>query len=464
MTESLQTRFGLSRLILSAPFASPLRRRFASNVAFIVVGNGVSQAASMLAYFAIARVLGKDAFGQFSLAQNTAIVLAGFTGCLGLTATKHLAEFRGTDARRAGAALGLLDTTAFAAALTMALVLFLGATSVSIAAFHSASLAPFLRISALLLFFSAIANFQNGALAGFEAYKQMTGPLFFRAVMVFPVLVAGAAIAGISGALWALALVTALVYALNRRILQQCCRAHAIQSDLGAGLKEWGLLGRFSIPAFLVGIIPAPCLWLGQAMLAHQPYGFAECGAFAAAFQYRTAIVLLPGLLAAPLVPMISNVNLPGTRRRNRLIAAVCLAALVVSGVPALIMGMFSPWFMRAYGSHFAANSAVLVVLASSAVVSSVGNPVVAALTSMGRMWHVFAANLLWAAVFLISAASLVPSHRASGLASAQILADTCLLASILAMYAFLHRTARNPLHPEQASSFEPASSLVSHQ
>ncbi|MGA2906133.1 MAG: oligosaccharide flippase family protein [Terracidiphilus sp.] len=455
-------RLDISRLFAGTLLASPLRRRFTSNVAFIVAGNGASQAASLLAYFAVARVLGKDAFGRFSLVQNTAVVLAGLTGCLGLTATKHLAAFRASDSRRAGAALGLLDTAAFAAALTMAVVLFFGATPVSAVAFHAASLAPLLRIAALLLFFTAITNSQSGALAGFEAYKRMTGPLFFRAAMILPVFVAGAALAGITGALWALTAIAAMVCIWNRRILQQCCRAHAIRPDVRAGLKEWGLLGRFSAPAFLIGIIPAPCLWLGQAMLAHQPHGFAECGAFAAAFQYRMAITALPGLLAAPLVPMISNIDLPDAQRRNRMIGAVCLAALIVSGVPALIMGLFSPWFMRAYGSRFVVNSAVLAVLASSAVVSAVGNPIVAALTSMGRMWHVFAANVLWAAVFLISAAGLVPLHKASGLASAQILADLCLLVCVLAAYAILQRTACNKLlRPEQACGLEPASSFI---
>lgn len=461
IVESFRARFNFSRLMASDPFASPLRRRFAGNVAFIVVGNGASQAASMFAYFAIARVLGKDAFGQFSLAQNTAIVLAGFTGCLGLTATKHIAEFRAVDTPRAGAALGLLDTVALVAALAMALLLFLAATPVSAASFHSVSLAPLLRISALLLFFTAIANFQNGALAGFEAYRQMTGPLFLRATVVVPVLILGAIVAGPPGALWALVLVTALVCVLNRRILQQRCDAQAIRSNLRAGLREWGILGRFSVPAFLVGIVPAPCLWLGQAMLAHQPQCFAECGAFAAAFQYRTAIALLPALLASPLVPMISNINLAGTHRRNRMIAAVCLATLIASGVPALLIGLFSPWFMRAYGARFADNSAVLVVLASSAVVSSVCNPVVAALTSMGRMWHVLAAYLLWAVVFLVSASSLIPSHQASGLASAQILADICLLASVLTLYASLNRTVRNPLRSGQTSGIEPSNILV---
>jgi len=184
-------RLDISRLFAGTLLASPLRRRFTSNVAFIVAGNGASQAASLLAYFAVARVLGKDAFGRFSLVQNTAVVLAGLTGCLGLTATKHLAAFRASDSRRAGAALGLLDTAAFAAALTMAVVLFFGATPVSAVAFHAASLAPLLRIAALLLFFTAITNSQSGALAGFEAYKRMTGPLFFRAAMILPVFVAG---------------------------------------------------------------------------------------------------------------------------------------------------------------------------------------------------------------------------------------------------------------------------------
>ena len=92
-------RLDISRLFAGTLLASPLRRRFTSNVAFIVAGNGASQAASLLAYFAVARVLGKDAFGRFSLVQNTAVVLAGLTGCLGLTATKHLAAFRASDSR-----------------------------------------------------------------------------------------------------------------------------------------------------------------------------------------------------------------------------------------------------------------------------------------------------------------------------------------------------------------------------
>ena len=83
--------------------ANSLRRRFANGAFWSVAAAVVSQGMRFLAFVIIARILGKTGFGELGMIQHTVSMFGIFTGLgLGLTATKHVAEFRSTDPSRAG--------------------------------------------------------------------------------------------------------------------------------------------------------------------------------------------------------------------------------------------------------------------------------------------------------------------------------------------------------------------------
>ena len=132
-------------------------------------GAVVSRLLSLAAFVVIARVLGKEQYGQFGVVQSTISMFAVFAGFgLGQTATKYIAELRTTDPQRAGRIMGLAGLVALLTGVAFAAFLFIFAPWLAKTTLAAPELAPALRIGAFLLLFEAMNGAQVGALAGFE--------------------------------------------------------------------------------------------------------------------------------------------------------------------------------------------------------------------------------------------------------------------------------------------------------
>lgn len=147
----------------------------------------------LLSAILVGRLLGKEGFGELGMIQNTIGMfgtLAGFG--MGLTANKHVAEFKRTDPARAGRIIALTNTTAWSASGIMALVLLFFGPWLAAKTLAAPHLAGLLQVSALLLFLSGINGAQTGALSGFEAFKAIARINLISGVLTFPLMVPGA--------------------------------------------------------------------------------------------------------------------------------------------------------------------------------------------------------------------------------------------------------------------------------
>ncbi len=158
--------------------------------------------------------VGQDAYGELGIIQSTVGMFGVFASfSLGLTATKHVAEFRRSDPA-AGRIIGLLRLIAIASGGIMALGLFLFAGGwrntrsmprISVAFFASAP----------ILFLSAINGAQTGALTGFEAFKTIAYVNLLVGLCSFPILLGGAYFGGLAGTVWALLINLGINWLLN---------------------------------------------------------------------------------------------------------------------------------------------------------------------------------------------------------------------------------------------------------
>src|SRR5262249_40861934 len=100
-----------------APYASRLRSdslggRLARGAFWSLAGNLVARGFGLLGSIFLARLLGKEAFGALGIIQSTTSLFGLFAGFgMGLTATKHVAEFRSKDPARVANVLA--DTALF---------------------------------------------------------------------------------------------------------------------------------------------------------------------------------------------------------------------------------------------------------------------------------------------------------------------------------------------------------------
>ena len=264
----------------NSPIGSRLARGVFWSMAGAVISRGLMLAASVL----VARMLGKAGFGELGMIRSTVGMFGVFAGFgLGLTATKHVAEFRSSDPARAGHIIALSWIVAMVTGGLMALGLFIFAPWLAEHTINAPHLTGVLRIGALILFINALNGAQTGALAGFEAFKTIAHVNLFVGLISFPILVGGAYFGGLTGAVWALAINLGVNWLLNHLALRKEARRYNVPLAFRDCSRELSVLWRFSLPAVLAGSMVGPVRWACSALLVNQPDGYGEMGIFTAA-------------------------------------------------------------------------------------------------------------------------------------------------------------------------------------
>ena len=285
-------------------------------------------------------------------------------------------------------------------------------------------LAESLRIGALVLFLSALNSAQTGALSGFEDFKSLAGVNLIVAAISLPILVGGAYIGGLTGAVWALAIGLAVNWSLNRAALTRAASIRGVPLHHRDAHREKGILWAFSVPAVLSGLLFSPVNWACVALLVSQKDGYSEMGLYSAANQWRAAVLFIPSMLAGVALPMLSNLSGAASKPQYRKVLMInLLLTLAVSGTVAFFLVVAAGPIMRAYGPGFCQGADVLRIIALVTTLMAVNSVIGQAIASRGNMWIGLLFNALWAVVILGATYTLVQRGMgALGLAWAMLI------------------------------------------
>ena len=324
---------------------SPLGSRLARGAFWSLTGTAISQGLTLLASILVARILGKEDYGQLGIIRSTVGMFGVFAGLgLGLTATKHVAEFRQSDPHRAGRIMALSAVVAAGTGLVAALVLLLFAPWLAEHTLAAPSLAGPLRVGALMLLLSAMNGAQTGALAGFEAFKMIAQVNLAVGLLSFPMLLVGASYGGLTGTVWALVLNLAFAWALNHLALRREATRNHVPFRIAGCTQEWSVLWSYSLPAALSSLLVTPVTWTVGAMLVNRPGGYGEMGVFSAALLFQGVLLFVGSTVDAPMLSLLSHEKATSEHRLARFnilsawLIGVLLAGLIVLVVVAVVV------------------------------------------------------------------------------------------------------------------------------
>lgn len=403
---------------------SPLARRFASGMFWTTVNGVVSRVLSLASGIVLARIFGSSEYGAYGMIQGTVGMFGAFSGFgIGLTATKHVAEYRDGRNGETADVIALSSSVALISGALFSAVLYLAAGTLANRLLGAPHMERPLRISALLLLLSNVAGAQTGVLSGFESFRRMAYVAAAGAVISFGALVGGGMWFGLDGAVWGLVAGQAAVCVLGHLAVVRTARANCITLRLWGGFRSKHLLWRFAVPATLASSLVTPVSWACSAMLVNRPGGFAQVGLFNAANQWFGLVMFLPGLLGQALIPIMSERLGQGDSRASKRILWMT-SALNGAVATAIIVVVWSlgPVIARLYGRGFEATPAVLNVALITGGLLAIQAPVGHVLVASGRMWVGFVMNLGWGACFL-GATSVLVNRGAVGLAEARLIA-----------------------------------------
>jgi O-antigen/teichoic acid export membrane protein len=408
-----------------------------------MAGAVISRGLMLLALILVARMLGKTGYGQLGMIQSTVGmfgVLAGFG--LGLTATKHVAEFRKSDPLRAGRIIGLSGLVALTTGSLMALGLFIFAPWLAEHTLNAPHLSGPLRISAAMLFISALNGAQTGALSGFEAFKTIAHVNLLAGLLAFPMLVIGAYFGGLAGAVWAMTINLGINWLLNHLALRKEAARHGVPLTFRTCTRELSILWRFTLPAVLGGVLVGPANWACSALLVNQPRGYGELGVYNAILCVKQVPEMVLAMLMAPLLPMLSESFGKGdSHSYNKMLRYAFALSLCVVVPISLVQAAMPTLTLLPYGQDYQGHTSVVQWLMFHAVLVGLFQPFGSMLASMNRMWFGFAYNLSWAAAFMLLAYLFVPRYGGSGLAVALAMA-TCATSIPCVLYVYLRERA----------------------
>lgn len=413
--------------------ASPLRARLAGGVFWSTAGALVSRALALVASIITARILGKVGFGEFGMIQSTAGMFATFAGfSMGLSATKHVAEYRAKDPARAGRVIWISTTVSWLGGLALAGGLALLAPWLATHALGAPHLSGALQLGALFLLFSAINDTQLGTLSGFEAFKRRAIVQLFGGLAAFPPLIAGVYFFGLTGAVCGLILSQAILVILTEIGIRRAAGEAGVPISWRGARREIDLLWAFNVPTILGSWVYVPAMWLANALVVNSANGYAEMGVFNAADRWRTAVMFLPTMLGGVILPVLSSLRAEKDHAKyyKSLWMTVSLS-LLLSLAAASPIALLAPWIMGWYGAEFTDGTSVLVGLCGLSVMTSAFWIIGQSIVSEGRMWFLLVLNGAWSMILLISVWCL-RDYGAKGLVFSYILADAVRLITVL--------------------------------
>jgi O-antigen/teichoic acid export membrane protein len=282
--------------------------RFGKGVFWNLIGTALGQGSVFVAAVIMARILGKEVFGEFGIVQSTLLTMTSIAQvATGITANKYVAEFRDTDKERTGRILGLCSVMTIATGVLAVAILLVGAPFLAEEVLGSPRLSLALSIGVVYVFFSVINGYQIGTLSGLEAYRSIAVFGAILGVGHVIVCVLGALYWGLYGALAGISLSAFLRWSIYRLVVYREIDKRGIQVRRREALVERDALFKFALPAALAGLTTMPALWLGNAFLVRQPGGFAEMGLYSAGLNLRTVILFVPLILNNVAVSLINS-------------------------------------------------------------------------------------------------------------------------------------------------------------
>jgi O-antigen/teichoic acid export membrane protein len=421
---------------LGATAEVSLRRRFVSGVSWNTLGTVFAQGSVFIANIVIARQLGAQLFGEFSLLQHTALTFAAIAQvATGATATRYVAEHRSSDPARAGRIIGACAAFTVLTGLAAGAVLLLLSGWLGAQVLNAPQLSAGLKIMAAYLLFSAMSGFQTGVLAGLEGYRRIAQLGAVSGVVHIALSTAGVWLYGLPGALWALVGSIAVRWWLHHIAIRKEAERLVIRISYVLGQAERAVLLKFSVPAALASLTAMPALWLANAFLVQQPDGYLQAAYYYVAFNFKLAVLLLPIAVNGVGASIINNQIHAEDRSRYRHaywwnVAATTLSALsgaaLVVLLSDLLLALFGPQFVNARGP--------LTILMAASVLEAAAISLYQIVQTRERMWWSLAAvsvprdGLIVAAAFL-----LAPAYGAFGIALAYLLGWALALAVIAA-------------------------------
>ena len=345
-------------------------------------GNIANKGLALLAGILIARFLGVETYGEYGMIRSTLLYIAVFsTFGLGFTVTKFAAQPENwTNLRtiiRAAVTISLL----FSGIMALLVIVFAKPLAYYL---EAPDIEPTLRLTAVTIVFNSLVTVQTGILAGIKEFKKNAEVNVVSGIVTFVATVILTYYYSLNGAVIALMLSNILNYLLNRYIINRIIRDYPKGNTT---VKETIIQQlRFSTPIAVQELAYSVSFWVGNLLLIKLST-YSELGLHAAASQWASAILFIPGVLQNVILSYLSQ-NTKEKETHDKLLKRLLLINFSTAFVPFLAIVILSPYIVMAYGANYEGLTLVLTISIAATVVRCLVQVYIQEYIAQGRTWE----------------------------------------------------------------------------
>lgn len=350
-------------------------------------GNIIKQGLSLLSGIIVARILGKELYGEFGTIKTTLVYIAIVsTFGFGYTSTKYISEYLLTRKDYLNSLVKTMLNITLIFSIILALFLFIFSNQV--ATFINAPHLDFnLKISALTIIVNALVSTQIGILSGFKAFKDIARSSSLAGIVTFLSSIIFTYFGGLDGAVFSLLLSFSFQAFINWYTINRKTKAFVSKKKISR--SEVLKMISFSTPIALQESLYSIVHWISLLILIRYAT-FGEVGLSSAAALWQSLVIFIPGVLKNVMFSYLISTN-----DHKEMLQKILIIYFVTTIVPVLFVITFNKYILALYGESFMGLKPVLIVQACAAIFISLSEVYCYEFISLGKPWIVFFARLL---------------------------------------------------------------------
>jgi O-antigen/teichoic acid export membrane protein len=356
------------------------------NSFWAVFGNGIGNFLMLLSGIFIARMLGKDLYGEYGMVKTTMYTMATFsTLAFGNTTTKFIADYIQKDLP---SVKSIIKSSVWIVVLfSISTCVFLYLLSNKIALFvNEPQLADAFKFLGVLIIFRALNTLGAGLLGGFKDFKHVGINNIVAGSIMFLLCIPLTSLYSLTGAY--ISLITSQIVLCILNLFFVYRHQKGIQTYSNTNFSK--LLLVFSFPFALTEFIYTVTTW-GGSMVVTKYASLGELGMYTACAQWNAIILFMPGLLGNVILSYLSS-SASGSEKvhHHQLVKRMLLVNFLSTLLPLAIVAVAASYIAQYYGSTFVGMDSILRIGILATIFTCLSRVFDSNLMSIGKRWTAF--------------------------------------------------------------------------
>ncbi|TDX83016.1 oligosaccharide flippase family protein [Epilithonimonas xixisoli] len=364
-----------------------LKSNFFRDSFWALIGNVIFRGSGLIASILLAKILQKNAYGEFNSLKNTLTTLAIFTTFgLGYTSTKFVADCISDSDKNPKKIIAKIYKIALGFSVLVGLLTFLFAPQISELYYNNSAFDLKIRILSIWIVLLAVSTAQNGVIAGLGIFKKFTYVNISIGITTLILIPLFAYYYDIIGACISLLIIQAVNCIVNEYFIRNNMKAY---TNLELDEVSYTNIISYSLPLTLIEAIYSISLWVNYFLLQNN-YDYGEVALYSTSMQWYILLLFIPMVLKNVLLSYFSKKNLEQNVFKNAIILS-----FISTFFPVVFIFIFSSFIEQMYGNNFVGLSEIIRLMSIIPIFSSIVSVMEQYLFSKSKNWIVFIISFL---------------------------------------------------------------------